>query len=168
MNCSHDRGRNEKRKLFRRGRRISLAIVTAVSCVAVGLLVGGLLSETATFFTEKDVAQRPAQSYDSNGGVSNDDASLLLGPVPTLEVNADGLTYGSALFANSAEDEPDLISVLADDEITEGYVYKTDLEEEAPASPAEARSAPSRTVDVYEADGHTVIGSFTIGGAPHS
>lgn len=81
--------------------------------------------------------------------------------------NAEGLTYGSALDAVSAEDEPDLILAVATNGNV-GYVLATDLDGEEPQTPEEAiaqqaaNAGKSRTIPVCEADGTTVIGHFVI------
>ena len=82
--------------------------------------------------------------------------------------NGSGLTYGSAADAVSPGSEPALILVEATNGMT-GYAYRTDLEEPAPSSPAEAlrlqkaRAGSVRTIRVYLADGRTRIGDFRIG-----
>jgi hypothetical protein len=48
-------------------------------------------------------------------------------------VNANGQTYGSSIYAQSYEAEPDLISVMATNGLV-GYVYKTDLYEAQPVA----------------------------------
>lgn len=82
--------------------------------------------------------------------------------------NAQGLTYGSDSYAKSPQDEPDLILATATNG-KEGYVLRTDLEEPMPASPQEAlkqqaaRAGKDRVIPVYESDGITQIGVFTVG-----
>jgi len=84
--------------------------------------------------------------------------------------NASGVTYGASGRAVSPEDEPDLISVVASNGKT-GYVYKTDLEEPSPSSPAAAvarQNARAKAgykhppIPVYEVDGITQIGEFIV------
>lgn len=87
---------------------------------------------------------------------------------PTYPVNDDGLTYGSAAFANSIETEPDLVSVVGENGVR-GYVYSTDLNEPMPRNPEEAaeimrRGQEPRTIIVYKEDGKTAIGEFITGG----
>lgn len=85
--------------------------------------------------------------------------------------NDKGVTYGSGADAVSPEDEPDLIRVIATNG-KEGYAYRTDLEEPAPSSPAaaiaqqEARNGKpvTKVIPVYEKDGVTKIGAFSIEG----
>lgn len=76
--------------------------------------------------------------------------------------NANGQTYG----VMNADGEPDLIAVEATNGRT-GYVYAEELSGPLPSSPEEAATwtpPPSRSIPVYEADGTTVIGEFTVGG----
>lgn len=89
--------------------------------------------------------------------------------------NADGLSYGSALDAPSFEEIPDLVLAHGDGG-TLGYVLKADLYD-APTSledvlrlPTEVDSngtvalvEPVREIPLYEVDGVTVIGTYTIG-----
>ncbi|MDM4762784.1 hypothetical protein QT381_07165 [Galbitalea sp. SE-J8] len=93
-------------------------------------------------------------------------------PNPQYAVNANGQSYGSAADANSPDTEPDLIGVVADNGKT-GYVLKTELAEADGSnitSPEEAvkwengGAKVNHTVDVYESDGTTVIGTFTVYG----
>jgi len=89
--------------------------------------------------------------------------------VPEYDENARGQSYGSALEAISPETEPDLIQALADDKTTEGFVKKSDLDylpdfdspSEALAWQAE-QAGKSRVIPVYDVDGTTKIGTFTI------
>lgn len=83
--------------------------------------------------------------------------------------NAQGLTYGSDLYAKSPQDAPDLVLAMATNS-EEGYVLRTDLEEPMPTSPQEAlaqqaaRAGKDRVIPVYESDGITQIGVFMVGG----
>ncbi len=92
-------------------------------------------------------------------------------PVVECSINAGGQTYGLAI-AESIEDLPDLVAVVGDNGKT-GYVYADELFD-APKTPDEATKyqearqeaidngtyAP-KVYDVYEADGKTVIDTFT-------
>ncbi|GAA1246273.1 hypothetical protein GCM10009633_19320 [Janibacter melonis] len=78
--------------------------------------------------------------------------------------NARGESYGSALWAKSPDDEPDLIRARASNGRI-GYVRASEIEEAdpSPKSPEEAakNDGPLRpSVPVYESDGTTVIGGF--------
>jgi len=96
-------------------------------------------------------------------------------PVPTYEVNQDGLTFGSAAKAISPETEPDLISVVASNG-REGYVLKAELDaangqtawtaaktdEERVKSVDERAKLGIVQIAVYESDGRTLIGTFPV------
>jgi len=86
-------------------------------------------------------------------------------------VNESGQTYGSSIDAMYEEELPDLTSVVGDHGIV-GYVYTVDMIGKAPSSPEEAMEISKkvdrgdlshRTLAVYEADGKTVIDTFTMG-----
>lgn len=87
--------------------------------------------------------------------------------VPTLVgVNAHGQTYG---VTGSEQGDPDLVAVTATNG-KDGYAYATDLQGgPMPTSPAdaiaqqEANQGRTHSIPVYESDGTTVIGEFTIG-----
>ncbi len=91
--------------------------------------------------------------------------------------NGEGLTYGSESDVSweglvSEEDlashYPQLIRVVCDDGITEGYVYYDDLYGgDMPTDPEEraewVRSgANHKVITVYEVDGRTVVGTFAV------
>lgn len=91
--------------------------------------------------------------------------------------NEEGLTYGSesdVSWEGLVSEEglasyyPQLIRVVCDDGITEGYVYYDDLYGgDMPTDPDEraewVRSgANHKVITVYEVDGRTVVGTFTV------
>ena len=91
--------------------------------------------------------------------------------------NASGQTYGSALVANSPENEPDLILVISDSGRT-GYVLKKALDaangteaSKSFTSPEQAiawqnsQALQDRVVAVYSSDGKAQIGTFTVSGS---
>lgn len=87
-----------------------------------------------------------------------------------VETNAKGLTFGSALALSAEGEEPDLVSVFADSGQI-GYAFTSDLEAASGLvdTPSEASkyqksvsSKLAKKVPVYESDGVTVIGTFTI------
>lgn len=85
---------------------------------------------------------------------------------PVYKKNANGQTYGSALYAPNPKTEPDLIQA-EDENGTVGYVLKTELEGPTPKTPEEAtelmRKTPKvRKINLYASDGKTVIGTFKI------
>jgi hypothetical protein len=97
----------------------------------------------------------------------------------TYEKNANGLTYGSALRANSPADEPDLIQTAATNGAV-GYVYKRDLDKADGNEAAKGFTSPAdalawqategrrdHTIPVYTLDGVTVIGEFVVLGGDH-
>ncbi|MDO7788795.1 hypothetical protein [Desulforamulus aquiferis] len=80
--------------------------------------------------------------------------------------NSNGQTYGSALYANSPEEEPDLISVLGDHGKS-GYALKQDFYGPEPNTPEEAlvymRNRPKvNKINVYATDGKTIIDTYSI------
>jgi len=99
-------------------------------------------------------------NWDFRSGTSSD-----------YKINENGLTYGSAAFSTSYEEEPDLIGAVGVDG-TIGYVYKEDLRGPQPKTPEEAvalmtsldRNGGIRSIPLYKEDGKTVIGEFIIGG----
>lgn len=91
------------------------------------------------------------------------------GPATTTwPQNSKGMTYGSGLDAQSSQDEPDLIQVLATNGRI-GYALRSDLEGPTPETPQQAllqqaaRDERSRLIPVYESDGVTQVGVFMIG-----
>lgn len=97
-------------------------------------------------------------------------------------VNASGQTYGSAQWADTWEDRPELIAAVGRHG-TEGYLCAADLTAGEPTSPAEALARMEqyealsadwdgqspivvRTIPLYDADGRTVIDSFDIAFTP--
>ena len=79
--------------------------------------------------------------------------------------NAHGQTYG----VPNDQGEPDLMAATATNG-KEGYVYRTELEGPMPTSPAQAvqwtreDAGQTHTIPVYESDGITQIGEFSVGG----
>jgi hypothetical protein len=96
-----------------------------------------------------------------------------LSPSDRFSVNAQGQSYGSLADVGvpgkqyNSDAEPELALVVADSGI-EGYIYSAELAspdfktpEEAMAWTEENRSKPM-VLDVFEADGVTRIGTFTV------
>ncbi|EJL45347.1 hypothetical protein BAG01nite_47110 [Brevibacillus agri] len=90
-------------------------------------------------------------------------------PVPEFPINEQGQTYGSALNVTSLGAEPDLIKAYGVDG-TLGYVRSEDLRGVKPKNPSEAvaltkqlNAKGSRHIPLYDVDGKTVIGQFSIG-----
>lgn len=97
-------------------------------------------------------------------------------PEPVYQVNADGLSYGSAADATSPATEPDLIRVEASNGLV-GYVIKTELDAANGTTAAESFKSPEdairwqeaegridHTVTVYDVDGKSAIGEFVVVG----
>ncbi len=102
-------------------------------------------------------------------------------PVSEFPVNEYGETYGSLAYVNvpggrpfSLENYPNLIAVA---QSVEGYVRREDYFESTiniPNSPDDKEgweryhklygNKEGREIPVYEVDGRTVVGTFTIGG----
>lgn len=78
--------------------------------------------------------------------------------------NARGESYGSMADARTPAEEPDLILAISDAG-EQGYVKKEALDGPIPRTPEEAAqlSSEPRVIPVYESDGTTQIGWFTIG-----
>lgn len=84
-----------------------------------------------------------------------------------FEKNQRGETFGTVADAKSPDEEPDLIKAEATNGKT-GYVRKVELDGQLPKSPSEAvaysqRQNESRTIAVFDSDGVTEIGKFTVG-----
>ncbi|MBQ7012910.1 MAG: hypothetical protein IJN11_03215 [Oscillospiraceae bacterium] len=85
------------------------------------------------------------------------------------EVNENGQTYGKNMESPYIEDIPDLIAVVGDHG-KRGYVYRDELIGMPPSSPEEAEALHKslengtytpKVYNVYEADGVTIIDTFT-------
>lgn len=131
--------------------RWSRRTLTIVLALALGLVV--ILSGVTVAFALGDQSLRQQTA---------------VGQGPTnWPANARGQSYGSALFADSPDDEPDLIMATATNG-KDGYVLKTDLDGPTPGTPEEAlsrqaeRAGKVRVIPVYGVDGVTIIGEFVI------
>lgn len=85
------------------------------------------------------------------------------------EVNENGQTYGTDIDSPYVEDLPDLMAVIGDHG-KQGYVYRDEFFGDKPSSPEEAVEIQKsidngtyipRSLNVYEADGKTVIDTLT-------
>lgn len=116
-----------------------------------------------------NTAKEPAATPSASAGETKQADTAKYG------VNASGETYGSAMTASSADEEPDLIAAqAANGEI--GYVRKSELDRAAGSdiqTPAEAAAwnrerqannakGATLSVPVYAKDGKTVIGRFVL------
>ena len=86
-------------------------------------------------------------------------------PSRSIQINAAGETFGSSAYAESLEDEPDLVLAEGVGGMV-GYVKSSDLNSGAAKSPEEAAKSTidknTRFIPLYESDGKTVIGRFKI------
>lgn len=122
-----------------------------------------------------------AAAFIAAGAVGAQASSLMIPdggpgrPAPSYATNAEGQTYGSALEARTPQEEPDLIEAYGDDG-TSGYVRADDLNGPAPTreevlehiDAQEKGAIPDVRIPLYESDGTTVIGTFTIEGSDAS
>ncbi|MGO3328541.1 hypothetical protein [Gordonia sp. (in: high G+C Gram-positive bacteria)] len=78
--------------------------------------------------------------------------------------NGSGQSFGSGADAKSDQDGPDLIAAYATNGKL-GYVKRQSLASPKATSPQQARSMnkDSRSIDVFQKDGKTVVGTFKIG-----
>ncbi|GGH65438.1 hypothetical protein GCM10008014_44810 [Paenibacillus silvae] len=86
-----------------------------------------------------------------------------LNSTPTYKVNKNGETYGSGNLAATIGYEPDLI-LAKNDEGIEGYVRAKELFPDY-NSPEEALAAENNnlsSINLYDKDGETILGSFQI------
>lgn len=84
----------------------------------------------------------------------------------SYSINKYGETYGSAMYAQILNEEPDLILAVGTNGET-GYVRSSDLNPEftSPETAAEyTESLPQTyTIPLYKSDGKTIIGSYLVG-----
>jgi hypothetical protein len=128
-----------------------------LGCALLGVGVGTAAAQIPNLFA-------PA-------GLTSADGSSSPAAAPTYAQNSKGLTFGSAAKAISPSTEPDLIEAMTDGG-QKGYVKKLDLSAaEGPtnfASPADAlawqaaNAGKDVSINVYEVDGVTTIGKFTV------
>lgn len=88
-------------------------------------------------------------------------------PYPEYKVNEYGQTYGSDQYADSIEEEPDLIAATGENNI-DGYLRKEDVFRPMPKSPEEAVARNeflkyTTIIPLYASDGRTVVGEFKEG-----
>jgi len=148
--------------------------------VLAGLILAGSAAGGAYLGFSHSVSPGNAEvaKRSSNYGLSTSRSSLKLPHtgylaaqgVPTYPTNGLGESYGSAMGAMSLAQEPDLIAVAATNG-QDGYVLKSQLDAASGAdisTPAQAiawdkdGAYVSHTIPVYEENGTTVIGSYTI------
>lgn len=139
-----------------------IAVIIAFALI-LGLMVGSysinyaMTNDSAYKINEKGQLVSP----DTNQIITEDNFD----PARIYQINENGQTYGSSLYAVSAETEPDLIIAKGVDG-TIGYVYYADLYGKEPKNPEEAitmqklNSSKIRTIPLYASDGKTVVGEF--------
>ena len=156
-NRSHGTTSKAARKVF----SVPVVAVVTMAGIATGAVVG------ATYVSQDST---PA------GISSTPDAEPSPGRVPNYPVNAVGQSYGQIEIDVLPEFEPDLILATATNG-REGYIETAELDaitganvsspEEAVAWQLEqdAASPKPTTINVYESDGSTVVGSFLVFGS---
>lgn len=85
-------------------------------------------------------------------------------PKTAPTTNAQGQTIGSAESSRTEDQQPDLIAAYGTNGEA-GYIKKTDLTAHTPANLTDAAATTDpapRTIPLYEENGSTTIGSFTI------
>ena len=94
-----------------------------------------------------------------------DDPAHPLSAEMRQKLNSNGHSFGSALDADTPDEEPELIAVIATNGKT-GYVWKTEMDGPEPSNPEDAAkwANPIRTITVYESDGTSMVGTFKVGG----
>jgi hypothetical protein len=136
-----------------------------VSILAVSAVVAGGLAAGAAY----------GGSFSTESGKPTNADGVVARHTPAYPKNAAGQTYGSAADAASPDEEPDLILVMAADGST-GYVLKADLDRIGLSSATNAQQGATWNKDLaarkasgkgisapmYQVDGKTVVGQFTL------
>jgi len=141
--------------------------VTMVFVIILSIIIG---SYNINYALSNNTLDKKAYIINEKGQLISVDTNEIIteenfDPTIVYQVNENGQTYGSSLYAVSAETEPDLILARGIDG-TIGYVYYTDLYREEPKNPEEAiamqkiNSRKIRIIPLYASDGKTVIGKF--------
>lgn len=120
------------------------ALAAAIGGGAIGLSLGLGADPAATRAAGSVAAAAPAHTE----------------PATTFPVNEYGETFGPG----NLETIPDLVLAIADDGVTEGYVRDSELLPPLTGTPAQRAgyTEPARQVALYQSDGRTVIGTFTL------
>jgi hypothetical protein len=136
-------------------RRLSRGVLGGV-VLAGALVVGGYVALAQDTTEEGRIALPCAESGE---------CPTSYGDIPSWPVNENGQSYG---VQGDSPVPPDLISVVATNGLT-GYSRSQDLVHPTFSSPEEAlawqeeNAGKGWTVPVFEQDGETLIGEFTIG-----
>jgi len=132
------------------------SIISGVT-VAAGLVVG-----FAGFSVFANSSSSPFIYADQEQKV------LLNTKAPTYSINQSGETYGSAMYARTESEMPDLAAAIGDNGVL-GYIRLSESMGEMPSSPEEAIAMQNRrstqaplVVSLYAEDGITVLDTFTI------
>lgn len=111
---------------------------------------------------------RSLQAYLSPGWTVSSTRSVSVNAA--YGINEGGQTYGTVTATTPEALYPDLVGAVGLDG-TEGYVLASELRQEKPKSSEEAAALMTdpeyiqgRIIDLYAADGKTVIGKFRVGG----
>lgn len=137
---------------------------------------GGMSSATSkhyasgTFYSKGGARFYNGDGYNTYTSTKSPNVQITFRSSRMYNVNANEEIYGSEIFLNQYNIEPDLIEALGDNGIV-GYVKATDLEEREPMSLSEAKEymeklPDQRKISLYERDGETIIGTFTIDYSP--
>lgn len=130
-----------------------ILVLGSTALVAGCLIAGGIAGSALGALSQGDLVER---SF-----ATNTDGQIVspLSSETVFRVNEAGETYGRG----DLETIPDLVLAVGDDG-TEGYVRDSELFPKLPDSPEErARFRDQvRTVPLYESDGKTVVGTFTL------
>ena len=139
-------------KLRRKSKISAVLLVAAVTAASVGTAVVAYAQKSSPpVYHDKEMTQIVPHTY------------------VDYEVNENGQTYGTDIDSPYIEDLPDLMAVIGDHG-KQGYVYRDELIGAPPSSPEEAveqqkalenETYTPKVYNVYEADGVTIIDTFT-------
>lgn len=113
--------------------------ITMVFVIILSVIIG---SYSINYAISNNTLDKKAYIINEKGQLISVDTNEIITeenfhPTKVYQVNENGQTYGSSLYAVSLETEPDLILARGVDG-TIGYVYYTDLYKEEPKNPEEA------------------------------
>ncbi len=132
---------------------ILVAVLATFCLIGAGYYVNQVLLEKVK---NTDMSQKEINSLGNaleEWGFSDENISDL----NELQTNKNGLTYGPDVLG------ADLIEVISNDGKL-GYVYREDLEASERNNIIDAQNSSGQfTINVYDCNGETVIGTFTIG-----
>ncbi len=143
---------------------VVLVLVLAIAVISANLALGNAQAPGESSAVSSAV---PAVSQSTS--VSPAPSDVLPAPSASVKTdwptNASGESYGSSALAKSYEDVPDLVKVMATNGEV-GYAFRASLDTppEAYAGSENEVNLKGWDVPVYESDGVTQIGVFTVGG----